>query len=49
MVKGKYSTTLGIVEMESCICNASGPRCTQFDELRKIDQSCIWFSPKVPL
>ena len=48
MVKGKYSTTLGIVEMESCICNASGPRCTQFDELRKIDesQSCMVLSKK---
>jgi dihydroorotate dehydrogenase (fumarate) len=51
MVKGKYSTTLGNVEMESCICNASGPRCTQFDELKKIDesQSCMVLSKSATL
>ena len=39
MEKGKYSSKLGEVELDSCICNASGPRCTRFDELSKIDSS----------
>ena len=29
MNEGKFSSKLGNVELNSCICNASGPRCTR--------------------
>ena len=39
MSGGKYSSKLGDINLDSCICNASGPNCTELDELQKIDSS----------
>ena len=39
MVKGKYCCQLGHIELDNCISNASGPKCTDFKELKEIDNS----------
>jgi dihydroorotate dehydrogenase (fumarate) len=39
MNKGKFSCKLGELEINGCISNASGPRCTDLDELKEIDKS----------
>ena len=51
MIKGKFETGLGCVNFDSCICNASGPRCTQLEELLKINdsKSCMVLSKSATL
>ncbi len=39
MVLNKFDCSLGEVKFQGCICNASGPRCTELDQLTKIDNS----------
>jgi dihydroorotate dehydrogenase (fumarate) len=51
MNRGKFSSKLGNVDLNSCICNASGPLCTNLDELEKIDNSasCMVLSKSATL
>ena len=51
MAKVKFCCSLGEVQLDSCISNASGPRCTDFDELKEIDKSrsCLVLSKSATL
>jgi dihydroorotate dehydrogenase (fumarate) len=51
MFKGKISCKIGEVYLEGCISNASGPLCTNLDELQSIDKSksCLVLSKSATL